>query len=343
MNENPALFATTSGHEISDAPHGCEDPAVPAPPPFDPELELSLPVPSLAEIGLDAARRLALMADDVALSRDGGFEVSHVVAPGRPGDPDITLLVCLPQGRHTNSAVPGVYHVHGGGLVTGNRTSGLEEVLGWAERFGMAVVSVEYRLAPEAPHPSPVDDCYAGFEWTVRHAGELGIDPARIVVIGGSAGGGLAAAMLLMARDRGGPRAAGQVLLGPMLDDRNNTVSARQMTGSVWDWRDNAIGWEALLGAQAGTDLVSPYAAPARATDLSGLPPTFIEAGSAETFRDEAVAYASGIWQSGGVCELHVWPGGFHSFRALAPLAALSRAAETALTGWLSRLLGSPS
>lgn len=309
-------------------------------PPFDPELAGMLPLPSLAEVGLDEARSSALLADDAALSQGGVFEVTHLVAPGPAGDPDLTMLVCQPSQRSATSVVPAIYHIHGGGMVTGNRTSGIERALGWAARFGMAVVSVEYRLAPETPHPGPVEDCYAGLEWTVRHAAGLGIDAERIVVQGGSAGGGLAAGMLLLARDRGGPKVAAQALLCPMLDDRNNTVSARQLTGSVWDWRDNEIGWNALLGGQAGASTVSPYAAPARATDLSGLPPAFIEVGSAETFRDEAVAYAGGIWRDGGSCELHVWPGGFHSFVGIVPGAALSQVAEAAAVAWVARVLG---
>jgi acetyl esterase/lipase len=202
------------------------------------------------------------------------------------------------------------------------------------------VVSVEYRLAPEHPHPAPVEDCYAGLVWTAEHAGELGIDPERIVVVGASAGGGLAAAAVLMARDRGGPALAGQMLFCPMLDDRNDTVSVRQMVGlGVWDRTANETGWTALLGDARGGPDVSPHAAPARATDLSGLPPTFIDVGTAESFRDEDIAYASSIWRAGGVAELHVWPGGFHGYYQLAPHTQLSRETMAARLAWLRRLL----
>lgn len=313
---------------------------VPSLPAVDPELASLLPLPRLAEVGLEQARASAPLADDSLLSWGGAFEVSHRRVPGPPGGPDVTVLVCLPARREGVAPVPGLYHVHGGGLVTGNRTSGIERVLGWAAELGLAVVSVEYRLAPETRHPGPVEDCYAGLEWLGAEAAGLGVDPRRLVVAGQSAGGGLAAATLLLARDRSGPVAAGQLLICPMLDDRNDTVSARQSTGSVWDWRDNEIGWAALLGPRSGADEVSAYAAPARAEDLSRLPATFIEVGSAETFRDEAVSYASRIWQAGGPCELHVWPGGFHTFAGIAPGAALSRAAESAVLGWLRRTLG---
>jgi acetyl esterase/lipase len=212
-------------------------------------------------------------------------------------------------------------------------------MLDWASEFGLVVVSVEYRLAPETPHPGPVEDCYAGLAWTARHADELGIDPERIIVAGASAGGGLAAALALLARDRGGPELAGQMLIYPMLDDRNDSPSAVQMAGlGVWDRTANDTGWGALLGAAKGGPEVSPYAAPARATDLSGLPPAFIDVGSAETFRDEDVAYAARIWQAGGRAELHVWPGAFHGFDGFAPQAAVSQDALAARVRWLRRL-----
>jgi acetyl esterase/lipase len=202
------------------------------------------------------------------------------------------------------------------------------------------VVSVEYRLAPETPHPGPINDCYAGLAWTAEHAAELGYEPGRLIVAGASAGGGLAAALALMARDKGGPALAGQMLICPMLDDRNDTFSARQMAGlGVWDAAANHTGWTALLGAARGGPDVSPYAAPARETDLSGLPPTFIDVGSAETFRDEDVAYAAGIWQAGGHAELHVWPGCFHGFDGMVPQAAISQEAKAARVRWLHRVL----
>ena len=126
----------------------------------------------------------------------------------------------------------------------------------------------------------------------------------------------------------------------PMLDDRNDTVSSHQMAGlGVWDRSANEVGWTALLGDKRGGPDVSPYAAPARETDLSGLPPAYIDVGSAETFRDEAVAYATRIWQCGGAAELHVWPGGFHAFAGFAPRAALSKDATAAPAAWLRRLL----
>jgi acetyl esterase/lipase len=282
------------------------------------------------------------LLDELDLTMDGAFEVTEPTAPGPGGAPGVPLLVCRPAAPAAGTGRPLLYHVHGGGMVLGNNRLGVNTALEWAQEVGAAVVSVEYRLAPEHPHPAPVSDVHAGLLWTAEHARELGCDPDRIVLVGGSAGGGLAAALALLLRDTQGPRPMGQMLMSPMLDDRNDTPSAHQMAGAgVWDRTANETAWTALLGDRRGGANVSPYAAPARAEDLSGLPPAFLDVGSAETFRDEVVAYASRIWQVGGVAELHVWPGGFHGFDAVAPRAALSRAARAARTDWLRRLSAS--
>jgi len=208
--------------------------------------------------------------------------------------------------------------------------------------LNIVVVSVEYRLAPEHPHPSPSEDCYAGLLWIAAHAPDLGIDVFQLSVAGISAGGGLAAAVALMARDRGGPTLHGQLLFCPMLDDRDQTLSTRQFEGmGMWDRQSNLFGWTALLGNQRGGPDVSPYAAPSRAQDVSNLPPAFIDVGSAETFRDEDIDYAQRIWQAGGIAELHVWPGGFHGFTLAAPEAALSKQALDTSKNWYRRLLAS--
>ena len=318
------------------------------PPPFDPELAPALAAMSsrggmALSLELIPAIRQAPSPFPVPtledLRRGGAFEVSERLVPGLSGAPDVSLLICRPVG--VQAPVGCLYFIHGGGMIMGdNRSGGFLGALAHADQLGAAVVSVEYRLAPETPHPGPVEDCYAGLIWTVEHADELGVDPARVIVGGASAGGGLAAGVTLFARDRGGPALLGQLLLCPMLDDRNATPSAQQMAGlGVWDRAANEVGWTALLGAARGGPDVSRYAAPARATDLSGLPPAFIDVGSAETFRDEDVAYATAIWQAGGRAELHVWPGGFHGFTGMVPDAAISKAATAAQQGWLRRLL----
>ncbi|MFI9834100.1 alpha/beta hydrolase [Streptomyces sp. NPDC051913] len=318
------------------------------PPPFDPELAAALELikdvisPGLTLDQIDEIRQgpgIALLAE-LDLTLDGFFEVEDRTVPGPEDAPEISLLICRPAAPPAAGPRPVVYHVHGGGMVIGNNRVGVDVPLAWAKEMDAVVVSVEYRLAPEHPHPAPVEDVYAGLVWTAEHAAELGADPERIVIAGASAGGGLCAALALLARDRKGPQVIGQVLMCPMLDDRNDTPSAHQMAGvGVWDRTANETGWTALLGELRGGPDVPAYAAPARAEDLSGLPPAFLDVGSAETFRDEVVAYASRIWQAGGVAELHVWPGGFHGFDGFAPQSALSQGARAAQLRWLRRLL----
>ncbi|WP_020123603.1 alpha/beta hydrolase [Streptomyces canus] len=319
----------------------------PVPPPFDPELAAVLEVmkemigPSLTLDGLaDARAGLGpLLPPDEVLTGGGAFEIEDRSVPGPVGAPDISLLICRPVA--SAAPRPVIYHIHGGGMVLGNNRFGVDMVLEWAKELDAVVVSVEYRLAPENPHPAPVEDVYAGLVWTAEHAKEIGGDPGRIIIAGASAGGGLTAALALLTRDRKGPQPIAQVLICPMLDDRNNTPSVRQMVGiGNWDRTANETGWTALLGEQRGGPDVPAYAAPARAEDLSGLPPAFLDVGSAESFRDEVVTYASRIWQAGGVAELHVWPGGFHGFDGLAPQAALSQAARAARLRWLRGIVG---
>ncbi|MFC9059326.1 alpha/beta hydrolase [Streptomyces sp. NPDC057074] len=316
------------------------------PVPFDAELAPALaainemlPPDAFADLaGLAALRQDGEPVSDEAFTRGGAYTVEERSVPGPEGAPDISLLICRPT--TATAPTPVVYHTHGGGMITGNNRGGVPELLELLDGLDVALVSVEYRLAPETPHPGPVEDCYAGLVWTAEHADELGFDPRRIIVAGASAGGGLAAALALLARDRRGPALLAQLLMYPMLDDRNDTPSARQMTGlGVWDSASNQSGWTALLGEARGTDGVSPYAAPARAADLSGLPPAFLDVGSAETFRDEVVTYASRIWQAGGRAELHVWPGAFHGFDLMAPHAAVSQDARAARLPWLRRIL----
>jgi acetyl esterase/lipase len=210
----------------------------------------------------------------------------------------------------------------------------------WVLEYGAVAAAVDYRLASEFPDPVPLEDCYAGLGWFAGRAEVFGFDPRRVLIGGPSAGGGLSIGTSLLARDRGGPMPAAMLLMWPMLDDRNETVSALQIDGvGIWDRTSNETGWTALLGDRRGTADVSIYAAPARATDLAGLPPAYIEAGSAEVFRDEAVALASRIWEAGGSAELHIWAGGFHGFQTIVPTAAVSQRAVQARESWVRRVL----
>ncbi|WP_424466777.1 alpha/beta hydrolase fold domain-containing protein [Pseudoclavibacter helvolus] len=176
--------------------------------------------------------------------------------------------------------------------------------------------------------------------WVAAHTDELGIDPERIVIVGQSAGGGLAAGTALLARDRKGPALLAQILVSPMLDDRDSTVSTKQIDGiGVADRKMTRFGWDAYLGSRRAGEDVSAFAAPARAADLTDLPRTYIDCGSAEVFRDETVAYASSLWAAGVDAELHVWPGAFHGFTSMMPNAVISRCATAALADWTRRLL----
>jgi acetyl esterase/lipase len=315
------------------------------PPPFDAELlpvlrRINETIPATIDLDRMIGSRTAPRPPSVVEQRlaAGTLVCQDHAVPGLDGDPVVKLSV-FEQPAHVRGG-PAIYFIHGGGMVSGDRTS-IDVVLPLIDLLDVLVVSVEYRLAPEHLDPTPVNDCYDGLVWTATHADDLGFDPSRLVIAGVSAGGGLAAGSALLARDKGGPRLAAQVLMCPMIDDRNRTVSSRQIEGiGVWDRTSNATGWSALLGDRHGTNGVSVYAAPARSTDLSRLPPAYIDCGSAEVFRDEAVAYASAIWAAGGVADLNVWAGGFHGFDTLASGASLSAAARDARVQFLRRTLG---
>lgn len=321
----------------------------PAPVPYDPELE-----PGLAAF-LDLVEQIPLRAETILANRehfatimppietvlaDRQVRVTEHRVPGPAGAGEVALTVLRPVQEDDGVARPALFGIHGGGMVLGNRFFGVEALLAQVERYGVVAATVEYRLAPDHPGPAQAEDCYAALCWFVDHATDLGVDTRRLVVTGDSAGGGLSAAVSLMARDRGGPAIAGQLLGCPMLDDRNDTVSAWQYDGiGAWDRNNNDTAWNAILGRRRGTDQVSPYEAPARAIDLSGLPPAFVDVGAAEVFRDEAVDYASRIWATGGQAELHVWAGGYHGFSGFSPDAVVSRAASAARDSWLRRVL----
>jgi acetyl esterase/lipase len=229
-------------------------------------------------------------------------------------------------------AAPGsaVLYLHGGGMIFGLQHIGAMydvAVRDYVANSGVPMLVVDYRVAPEHPHPTPVEDCYAALHWLAGNASALGADPARIAVMGDSAGGGLAAGVCLMARDRGGPAVAQQVLIYPMLDDRTTTPDPHLLPFLTWTYDDNITGWGALLGDSAGTDRVSQYAAPARADDLTRLPPTYLDTGDLDIFRDEDIAYARRLADAGVPTELHLHPGCPHAFEGLASGADVSRRA----------------
>lgn len=314
-------------------------------PPFDPELAAVLPaLAGHAPVGMTADRlphyrNLPFPSIEEQIG-DRPVRCAHHTITGYDGA-EIAVSV-LSRADHETPG-PGIYYLHGGGMVMGDRFAGASPLIEWVLKYDAVAVTVEYRLAPEHPDPVPVEDCYAGLRWTAANANALRFDPQRLVMFGGSGGGGLAAGTALLARDRGAPALLGLLLQCPMIDDRNETVSSRQYDGTgVWDRTSNLTAWTAVLGDRRGTANVSPYAAAARATDLSDLPPTFIDVGAAEVFRDEDVAFATAIWASGGNAELHVWGGAFHGFYDLAPGSALAHACVAAREAWLERLLSRP-
>lgn len=241
--------------------------------------------------------------------------------------------------------VAGLLWIHGGGMVFGSVDGDDFMCRTWARNLGCVIVSVEYRLAPEHPYPAHVDDCFAALEWLTTRTGELGVDPARVVIGGASAGGGVAAGTALLARDRGLlPALAAQMLVFPMIDDRDATPSTQEITEPrVWNRVSNRHGWRAYLGDRAGTDDVPVYAAPARASvdQLRGLPPTYIDVGELDPFRDEDIAYAARLLQAGVPCELHVTPGVWHASESTVVDAASSRRIRGYRNEWMRRHLSS--
>ncbi|MGW0733686.1 alpha/beta hydrolase [Streptomyces sp. NPDC002851] len=279
---------------------------------MDPELEAFIPLFPRADLTDPVAERknLAALAAAVPAPDTSGMEIEDRTVPGEVGVP---VRVYRPR-----QAQGAIVWLHGGGFVMGD----LETEHPWAARVaeasGAVVISVGYRLAPEHPFPAAPDDAYAVLVWVSEHAVELGVDPGRIAVGGHSAGGGLAAAVALRARDEQGPSICFQLLNQPGLDDRQETWSARQFTDTPWMNRDKAsAAWRHYLGSARGLAPVTPYAAPARAADLSGLPPAYIATAEFCPARDEGIEYALRLLQAGVSVELHQWADTFHGSQAI--------------------------
>lgn len=269
-------------------------------------------------------QQLSAAVERVHVARDGAVVIRDHRVPGPHGAPCVSLREYRPRDGAEHK--PALYWMHAGGMVLGHVDQDDLMCCSYATQLDCAVWSVDYRLAPEHPFPAPIADCYAGLTWLAAHAAELGVDAERLVVAGASAGGGLAAALALLARDAQAPKIAFQCLVYPMLDDRNQTPSSREFRGiPTWSREANLVAWDALLGPQRGAPDVSPYAAPARARDLSRLPPALVQVGELEVFRDEVVDYAARLLQAGVSVELHVYPGAFHGAENAAPESELGR------------------
>jgi acetyl esterase/lipase len=272
-----------------------------------------------------------------------GVEMTRRSAPGWVGDPNVGLAVYRP--KNGAASLPCILHLHGGGYVVGDPWSHEAVHRAMALELGCVIVSVDYRLAPETKFPGAVHDSYAALAWLWAQAEELGVDSARVGVSGESAGGGLAAGLALLVRDRAEFSLSFQHLTYPMIDDRTCTdPDQNPYTGEfIWTRESNRFGWASLLGEEPGGAVVSPYAAAARATDLSGLPPTFIATGALDLFIDEDIDYARRLIRAGVQTEFHIYPGAYHGFtfeQSAAvtitaqrdSLAALARALERPIT-----------
>jgi triacylglycerol lipase len=266
-----------------------------------------------------------------------GVTVESITVPGPHAAPPVRILVHRPT--EITQPVPAILHIHGGGYVIGSPDTATAAHPDMVKDLGCAIFSVDYRLAPETVFPGAVEDCYAALRWITEHAAELRIDPRRIGVMGESAGGGLAAGLALLARDRNEFPLAFQHLIYPMLDDRTCVADPNPFTGEfIWTPAQNMFGWTSLLGAAPGSPGISPYAAAARASDLAGLPPTFIAVGALDLFLAEDVEYARRLACAGVPVELHVYPGAFHAFQMM-PTARVTIDAERDSRAALRRAL----
>ncbi|MGY5957762.1 alpha/beta hydrolase [Kosakonia sp. BK9b] len=258
----------------------------------------------------------------------------HMVGP-----PPVRVRVIAPQ--QPRAGRMGVLHIHGGGHLFGSPEQSLSLTRPTAARHDCVVVSVDYRLSPETRFPGSLNDCYAALVWMVENADMLGINASNIGLMGDSAGAGIAAGLALWARDHHGPQLAFQNLMFPMLDDRTATATdVNPVTGEfIWTRENNRFAWRALLSCEPGSEGVSPYAAPARATEVTGLPPTWIGVGTLDLFLDEDVAYAQRLIRAGVSVELNVWPGAWHGFNS-DPQASVAQRAREARQSWLARFAG---
>ena len=298
-----------------------------------PEIDLSDPV----------AARAAYDAVVSAITLDvPGAETLRIedrTVPGRAGQPEVHVRVYRPMAASAEQRVPGVLWIHGGGFVIGSIDAEHAGTVQTAVEVGAVVVSVGYRLAPEHPYPAALEDCYAALCFLHDEADALGVDPARVAVAGGSAGGGLAAGLALAARDRRGPAICFQLLQIPELDDRLGTPSMKAFVDTpLWNRPLAEQSWRAYLGDRCGAADVPPYAAPARATDLSGLPPAYVSTAELDPLRDEGIEYALHLLQSGVSVELHQFAGTFHG-STMVTTAAVSIRAQREVSGALRRAL----
>ena len=285
--------------------------------------------------GTRGAIGLMAAADATAAAADTSVTV-EVVQATRSTGPEVSIRLFRPAIRP--AALPLLLWFHGGGQVLGFAAQEDSYLKRIAREVGCMVASVDYGLAPEARSPAAAEDGYLAYRWLRDEAAVLGIDASRIGIAGPSGGACIAAAVTLMIRDRLAPTPLFLALNYPMLDDRNESASSHEITDiGIWDRANNLLAWQAILGDQVGAADVSPYSAPARAKDLTGLPPTFISIAELDVFRDEGLAYATKLMAGGTPTELHVYPGAFHAWDLFAPESGLAKSFFQAWFGYMSR------
>jgi acetyl esterase/lipase len=217
---------------------------------------------------------------------------------------------------------PVIYWIHGGGMIAGSVDHDTSYCMTLSRDTSAVVVAVDYRLSPEHQFPTPLNDVQVGLQWLFDSAEALSIDRHRVAVAGSSAGGGLAAGLTLFNRDSGGPPIAFQYLMYPMLDHTHTSSSSHEFsTAPTWNRAHSQFAWQCYLG---DTDREAPaYAVPGLAEDLSNLPPTLIQVGELDLFRDEDISFASRLMQAGVPTELHVYPGAYHGYELNRPDSAV--------------------
>ena len=283
------------------------------------------------KLGLGMRKSTRIEVGDVEARREAFRAFSEKLAALDQFPADVVTTDIVVTGRHGQRIPARVYRkkgsvhrglmvfVHGGGMIVGSIDSNHLTVSRYVERTGITALAVGYRLAPEHPYPAQQDDVIEAIAWAHSHAGELNIDRAHIGLVGESAGGGIAAGVSLRLRDAGEYPVACQLLVYPMLDDRTNSAGTMASKFLTWTVADNQTGWNALLEGKAGTDDVPEYAAPARATNLQGLPPTYVEVGTLDLFRDEDEKFANDLEAAGVEVEFHLRHGAPHGFEVFSP------------------------
>jgi acetyl esterase/lipase len=265
--------------------------------------------------------------------------VERKVVPGPSSAPDVPVYVI---NARPGGSRPVILHLHGGGFVLGSAAGDLASLQAEALALDSIIVTVDYRLAPEAPFPAPLEDAYAALSWTYRNCASFGGDLKRIAIQGESAGGGLAAMLGLVARDRGEIPLVHQSLIYPMLDDRTGSTPIPFPIGRLaWTAPLNEAAWTAFLGQPAGGKNVPVGAVPARAARLDGLPGAFIGVGSIDLFVGEDIDYARRLIEGAVPTELHVVPGAFHGFDVVAPQTSVARQFRLAQRNALANAFGS--